>query len=110
MANFSDTLGLIETEIKAVFCDDALYRAASGGGDVPVRIKFRNPDEESRLSGEIGIVAARPTVKVAVSDIANVVKSDAFVFNARLYRVANAPLRPGRGRWWLCEVEDVGAA
>jgi hypothetical protein len=109
MANFSDTLDVIDAAVTSVFCDDAKYRALAGGGDVDVRIKFRNPGEESRIA-EIAIVAPRPTVKVAVAQVATVVKGDIFVFDARLYRVAAAPARPGRGRWWLCEVEDIGAA
>lgn len=109
MANFSDTLDLIEDQVRATFCDDAKYRALAGGGDLDVRIKFRNSSEDERLAG-VAIVAPRPTIKVAVSQVARVVKGDIFVYDGWLYRVAEAPTRPGRGRWWFCNVEKTVAA
>jgi len=106
----------IDRAVEAHLCDDAAYRAQGVGPLVQVRIMIDRPTELERLQG-MGFARARPVLSASVESIPDLRTGDTIhegrwvgeVFSpaASSWRLAEAPTRPGDGRWWRGEVEPL---
>lgn len=106
----------IDRSVEAHLCDDAAYQVQGLGQMVRVRVMIDRPTELERLQG-MGFTRARPILSVLAETIPGLRTGDAFyegrwVGEAFLpggvsWRLAEAPTRPGDGRWWRGEVEPL---
>lgn len=111
MTDFSSLMSEIDAAIDADLRDDGWVRPAAGGVDIPVRLAIEHPTEDDRLIGA-SITRARPWVEISVAAIASLKLKD-IVLVGRVapfaaWRIAEAPKRPGDGRHWRAEIEQLG--
>jgi len=114
--DFSSRLAGLDTAIADHLCDDAAYLLQGAGAPVSARVQVDRPIEVERLQGS-SFVRARPVLQVAVAAFPGLRTGDVFVMgawsadgltftpSAEAWRLAEAPRRPGDGRWWQVEVE-----
>lgn len=83
----------------------------AAGGEAPVRVIFRRSDEDELLESA-RVVRGVPRVRIPFVDAPDLKKGDVVAIDGepRLWRLAEAPQRPGQGRVWRAMVEDLGAA
>lgn len=114
--NFTDALVGLDAAVEDHLCDDAAYQVQGLGPMIRARIMIDRPTELERLQGA-SFSRARPVVSVSAEAIPGLRTGDAFhegrwageVFlpAAASWRLAEAPTRPGDGRWWRGEVEPL---
>lgn len=86
-----------------------MLRPDSGGPHSPVRVILRRPTDEQRVE-TLGVVKAKPIIRIPAADAPSLRKGDLVDVEDRCWRLAVAPRKPGDGRGWLAEVEEVGPA
>ncbi len=99
---------------------DAVFRAfgeegavtvlhAAGGETADVRVILRRPTEALSLwQGEVA--TTQPFVRIPHVDCSTLRKGDRLDgIDDRMWKLAEAPVRPGDGRTWFARVEDAGA-
>lgn len=110
MPAFSDVLDQMDADVAAHVCDPALLRPAAGGADLVISAIVERPGEiETLQSG--GIVRSKPVVQIPVLQLASLKAGDIVILppvGGRGYKIAGAPKRPGDGRWWMADADDLG--
>lgn len=112
--NFSAHLDRLDAAAEDHLCDDAAYLVQCAGAMVPARVMVERPENAERLQG-VSITRARPEISVSVAAHPGLRQGDGFILGVwtdgvftpgtEAWRIAEAPRRPGDGRWWMAEVE-----
>lgn len=107
MVDFLDHLAAADTAIGAHVCTPGVVRFAAGGEVDPVPVAIERPLEGETI--ERGQFAAlKPLAWLPRQLVAALKAGDEIEGEGRLWRVAAKPTRPGDGRWWRAELEDLG--
>lgn len=107
MVNFADVLGGLDTAVRDVLCDDAVYIPASGAPVPGMRIKLEEASESMVLQGA-NVVLGKSFIEVERAAVPKLKRNEAFDVLGVRWKLAEAPRRPDDGRWWRAAVEKVG--
>lgn len=114
--NFSARLGVLDSAVEDHLCDDAAYQVQGESPLIRARVMVDRPVDIERLQG-VGFSRPRPVLQVSAAAIPGLRTGDTFVLGQWIgsefipgdesWRLAEAPTRPGDGRWWRVEVEPL---
>lgn len=110
MTSFAAAASALTDQTFATFgVPDCPWRAGSGAPATGVRTILRRPTDEQRIES-LGVVKTKPLLRVPVVDAPTLRKGDLVDIEDKAWRLAAAPRKPGDGRVWYVEVEEVGPA
>ena len=110
---FSDHAAGVDDAVAEHLGEEAwLYRGGAGAA-VETRGWVERPGATHVLGIGPGVDRTRPVLFLPVGGafgVARLAERDEAICEGRRWRVAGAPRRPDDGRWFVADVEDLGAA
>jgi hypothetical protein len=109
VVGFSDHLAGLDAAILE-HVTDGVARVLDESGQVvaeAVHPMFERPTQVDTLR-DAGVARAKPTLEIAVVELALLKAGYTVELGGHRYKVQGAPTRPGDGRWWVVDVQDLG--
>lgn len=105
MSGFDELVGDLDDAVEEELLDPGWHLPAGvDGAAVPVQMAIDLPREIDRLNAA-AFSRARPILRVRRSRIPDLGKGGLFRFKGDLWALAEAPVAPDDGKWWVAEVQ-----